>query len=203
MESKNGSILQDWLLWLIVNFLGNVIWFCSCATPLVIIGDRDNDTALLLFYVSQAILTGVAQWWVIRWHVHQAGWWILATAIGCPVGLLLGIALVSGVSIASLSASIVWVVLGTSLGFTQWLVLRKRVQHAAWWIFASAALWGVSGLIGVQITAIVNGASVIVTSAASGAGLLTTCVLAESTRGLVLSWLLHRPTHGKINLGDA
>ena len=183
-------------MWLVANFFGYTFWFCVGALPLVILGDRDNDFTGVLFLSSQGLITGLAQWLVvIRWHIRQARWWILATAIGWPIGLFGGIAVLSGVSVADGQASIVWAVLGASLGLAQWLVLRNKVQRAEWWIFANTALWGISGLIGVKVTAAVNGPSVIVTSSADLAGILTTWALAEITRGLILSWLLHRPFH--------
>ncbi len=201
MGPENETLIQDWLLWLVANFFGYAFWFCLGALPLVIFGDGDSDFTIILFLSSQGVMTGLAQWLVvIRWHIRQAGWWILATAIGWPIGVFAGTAIGSRVSVANEQAGIlVWAVLGAALGLTQWLVLRNKVEHAERWIFASTALWGISGFIGIKVTEVVNGPSVIVTSSTEIAGILTTWALAESTKGLVLVWLLHRPIPDSIS----
>lgn len=201
MRPENESLVQDWLLWLTANFFGYAFWFCLGALPLVILGDRDNDFTGVLFFSSLGVMTGLAQWLVVvRWHIRQAGWWILATAIGWPTGLFAGIAVASWVNVGNEQAGIaVWIVLGAALGLTQWLVLRNKVQHAEWWILASMALWSTSGLIGIKVADAVNGPSVTVASSADFAGILTTLAFAESTKGLVLVWLLHRPIPDNIS----
>jgi len=194
MNTERDSVAQDWLLWLVMNVLGYAGWICSCAIPLVVVADRDNDFAGFLFLGGQGVVTGLAQWLVIRWRIPRAGWWIFATAIGWPAGLLAGIALLAGSNIADDRAGIlVLATLGASLGLAQWFVLRGKVRNAEWWILVSTATWAVSGFVGATVTTAVNTDPIIVTSAATLAGLLTTWALAESMRGVVLSWLLHRP----------
>ena len=204
MSPENEMLVQDWLLWLVANFFGYAFWFCLGALPLVILGDRDNDFTGVLFLSSQGVMTGLAQWLVvIRWHIGQAGWWILATAIGWPLGLFAGTAVVSRVNVVNEQAAIVvWAVLGASLGLTQWLVLRNKVEHAEWWIFASTALWAISGFIGIKVIEVVNGPSVIVTSSTELVVILTTWGLAESIKGVVLVRLLHRPIPDSISLAS-
>jgi undecaprenyl pyrophosphate phosphatase UppP len=39
------------------------------------------------------------------------------------------------------------VLVGGSLGLAQWLVLRRCVHHAAWWILVNVLSWGIVGLV--------------------------------------------------------
>ena len=76
------------------------------------------------------------------------GWWIAATLSG----LLLGV-VGSRLLIRTLHSNLdsIWfgvlvtVLVGGSIGLVQWLVLRQRVLHAAWWILANVLGWGVLG----------------------------------------------------------
>ena len=197
MTTESKLVIKDWIAWLIANFLGYALWFGLCAFPLVVTGDRDSDSTVLLFLSSQAAIVGLAQWYVIREHLRQAGWWVLATAIGWPVGLWIGITFMNKGSIVGGSASIVWIAIGITLGLTQWLVLWNKVWHAEAWILVSIALWGASGLLGDKTTELINGSSLSVTSSASLAGILTTWASAECTRGLALMWLLRKPATTK------
>jgi hypothetical protein len=38
------------------------------------------------------------------------------------------------------------IVLGTTVALPQWWLLRKRVQHAWWWVLVFGLAWGMVGL---------------------------------------------------------
>ena len=48
-------------------------------------------------------------------------------------------------STASLDAA--FIVMGLSIGVGQWLLLRRRLRRAGWWIAANGAGWGLLALI--------------------------------------------------------
>jgi hypothetical protein len=170
---------------LLANFFGSVAWLCLGVLPFVVFGDKDNTVVGFFVMVSQGLMVGLAQWlFVIRWHIRDAGWWVVATGIGLPVGLLVFIIVGSWVEAVIFPNYLVGFVLGAALGSVQWPVLRGKVRRAAWWIFASTGVWGLSGMVGAQLIS-------------SSASILFTLVVAESLSGIVLVWLLHRlvPAH--------
>jgi hypothetical protein len=85
------------------------------------------------------ILTGVLQWLVLRPYVARAGGWALASmAAVVMVGLV-----VFGVGVIDVDAG--WVIgvalFGTIVGGLQWMVLRRQLSRAGWWVLASTAGW--------------------------------------------------------------
>jgi len=119
----------------------------------------------------------------------------LATPLGGIIAFLTLIALSNANKVIDDSAGILaGTLFGISLGLTQWLVLRGKVRNAAWWVLANATIWPVSIFVGAGVTTAINTDPIIVASAATLVGILTTVALAESIRGVVLLWLVYRPT---------
>ena len=86
---------------------------------------------------------GFAQWIVLRRYLTNAGWWIVATAIGFTLGgALLGFGTTSELAHRGLSSESVGLVLGLSSGIFQWVVLRSQVVAAGFWIPANTAAFG-------------------------------------------------------------
>lgn len=69
------------------------------------------------------------------------GKWILASAIGWPVGSIL--AIVISYAVVNLfypkeTNLVVGLFLGLAIGFAQWLITRKTIPVRSWWIWACA-----------------------------------------------------------------
>jgi hypothetical protein len=96
-----------------------------------------------VFVPLLGLLTGFLQYLLLRRYLPRIGWWIAATALGWPLGIA-GVYLVYAALPAALEASSTWplalvlVSVGGATGLAQWLVLRRRVRRAGWWILASA-----------------------------------------------------------------
>jgi hypothetical protein len=94
------------------------------------------------------LLAGFLQYLLLRRHLPRMGWWIAATTLGLLLGLVGG-RLLFGTLHSTLDSMwfgiLMTVVTGGSMGLVQWLVLRQRVRHAAWWILANVLGWGVVG----------------------------------------------------------
>src|SRR6266508_5514013 len=77
--------------------------------------------------------------------------WALATVAGVVIGILSILTVVSGLALAGTSTVLVGIIggaaLGGGVGIAQWLVLRRHVGSAGWWIVASAA----GGIVGVAL----------------------------------------------------
>jgi len=107
------------------------------------------------------VVIGIAQWLVLRRLGYQAGWWIWASTVGWAVGWAL---IVTGLIVppeggvlASLAAG---AVLGVTIGVAQWLVLRRFVYQASWWMLASTVGWmvGLTGVFGGTVAGVLAGA---------------------------------------------
>jgi hypothetical protein len=103
-------------------------------------------------------VVGTAQWLVLRQALPGVRWrsWVLVTALGACVAWTLGMIPstvmslggdtgaaapeMSDIAIYGL-ATLMGFVLGPILGTPQWLVLRRHVRKAGWWILANAVAW--------------------------------------------------------------
>jgi hypothetical protein len=98
---------------------------------------------ILIFVLG--LLSGFLQYLLLRHHLPRMGWWIAATSSGLLLGYV-----VESILIRTLHSNLntMWsgvlmtVLVFGSMGLTQWLVLRQRVRHAAWWILANVLGWG-------------------------------------------------------------
>lgn len=91
-----------------------------------------------------ALLAGLPQWLLPRRHLALSAWWITAVALG--IGVTHG--LVDGSSSWTAFLPLVMLVSGTILGVLQWLVTRRQVAWAVWWIPVSALGWYLAWLLG-------------------------------------------------------
>lgn len=116
-----GQILSDFLLFQILSLNSSAHLYATV-----------DSTIMALFFGT---VMGIGQWLVLRQRpiVRDARWWVPATALGWALGN--GIGFYSGV----------WLQTGVVVAAIQWLVLRRSVQRAGWWIAASVfigiAIW--------------------------------------------------------------
>jgi hypothetical protein len=109
----------------------------------------EDYLAMYALVPSISILTGVLQYVLLRQCLPRMGWWVLVTVAGWFLGVLL-IALPGwlGWMDAPLNnLDLIFLMMGLAIGITQWLLLRRRLPLAGWWIAASALGWGLLGLI--------------------------------------------------------
>ena len=128
-EQKQSTF--EWVFWLKWIFASTLGWLFGWA---------------LLGEIGIGLVTGTLQWFILRELVLQAGWWILASALGWAGGLVL-IVLVLPPEAGVLGAILV----GAIIGAAQWLVLRRWVYGAGWWVPISALGWaaGLMGFLGI------------------------------------------------------
>jgi hypothetical protein len=105
-----------------------------------------------IFWPALGLVTGFLQYLLLRRYLQRMYGWIVATAFGWSLALIAD-RLFYNTLYATLDVDLIWlnalaiVLAGGATGLTQWLVLRRRVRHAAWWILASAISWGIVGLV--------------------------------------------------------
>lgn len=136
------------------------------------------------------LAVGTMQWLALRRRVAGALWWIPATAGGFFLAGLVGGALEDIGSAAG--GFVISFGLGAAAGTLQWLILRRQVRRAGWWVLASAILVFaglIAGLlIAVTLTGEMPGVSASMVAFAAVAG-----TVFGMTSGFVLVRLLRQP----------
>ena len=125
----------------------------------------------------------VLAWWLVTAAAATAGW--AGTAAG---GGEAGAE--PGVLATILLAALLGAVMGLVLGTLQWLVLRRRVEHAARWIPVSAAAWAV-GMVPAMLVATAPSGRVPIGTLlllGAGGGLLMGTAVGAITGLLVARW---------------
>jgi hypothetical protein len=140
-----------WLLWVAASMvafaLGSMAHqkagtLLTEATPAVI-----ALTITIGLYPLVATLPGFLHWLILRHWFPRAGWWVLASGAGTLLGYVamgwgLGVADTQGeTAFARVAIPASMVVAGAVVGTLQWLVLRRWVQHAGWWVLAASISW--------------------------------------------------------------
>lgn len=135
-------------------------------------------------------IVGVMQWLVLRRRTRQAGWWVLASAAGVGVAGLAVQEILIGAGVLArlqpLGAGVVAVggTVGLVVGVMQWLVLRRWVRRAGWWVLASS--------VGAAVGDGVTGAFTILPAYWYWGSVLSGAAC-EAIRGLTLVWLMQNP----------
>jgi len=165
-----GSGARLWRRWVAANgaaeMLGLGATFAVIASSFARLESEPGVAGVLLSFLLavgsgaiEATLVGLAQWWAMHpWFpgITRRTWW-LATLVGALVAYVLGylpstlMSLNAEAAQAPVAEPPQWIVLvlaaglgavgGAVLSFAQWLVLRKNVPHAGWWIPANMLAW--------------------------------------------------------------
>jgi hypothetical protein len=126
-------------------------------------------------------------------------WWIGASIAGSGAGVLLWVALgatleAAGVDIDSPGSTlttvfpgVVGAAFGTPFGIGQWLMLRRHLRRAGWWVLASSVGYGLVFLAGASLFA---GANIVELGFAEQVLLGTGFGAAIGVPAAVLQWLL-------------
>ena len=180
-ESFDGlRARQVWLWWVLASLVG---W--ALGGP-VGVNVGSLGSLILTGYLAVAgggLVAGGLQSLVLRRQVWGSSWWVLVSHIKAS-----GVAgvVISVVSIV-VDPDVGWVVgvglFGTVLGTLQWVVLRRYVTGAGWWVVASTLGWVLGG----AATAIVGPAR------AEYVGWAVLGAVYGVVTGCALVWLLRRP----------
>ena len=198
------SARGGWLWWVLASTVG---WAVGGTVGVALGGELSMGLAVT-GYLGVAVgvtMTGALQWLVLRGQVGGAAWWMVASVVGAALVGILAVVLgwVVGV-VGRLVGGAAWganwgpdwsadpggdvgfVVAvaagGTVLGVLQWLVLRRQVARAGWWVLASSVGWVMGGL----ASGITN----------TTAGWAVLGIVYGAITGIVLVWLLRREVHG-------
>ena len=148
---------------------------------------------LVLIVIILGLAGGFMQWLVLRRRIAGTGWWVPASTLGFPVALVMAEGAMRLVGIPS--PILLGVLFGILSGILPWLVLRRQVARAGWWVLAHLLGSLVGGALGIFTF---YAASAIgyyqfdwaAAGAMFGAGL-------GAITGITLVWLLRQPVPEK------
>jgi cation transport ATPase len=130
---------RDWGLifwWTLATMIGIILG--------VVVGDsvssamRGGDvfsysiTDATLIIIGSIGFSG-GQWLILRRHISDSIWWILATTIGVAVGGAIASSTFGNIVYNS-SIFMAIAMIGFAVGVAQWLVLRRQITKGGWWI---------------------------------------------------------------------
>lgn len=205
-----------WRSWVLANALGECLGLGAAGAIGAILAGMFGATmdaiaslrvagTLIALGTFEGVVVGLAQWLVLRrpFPGMRRRSWIAASAAGAFMAWLLGMipstladfGAAGQAAPAAISDALMYglagamgAVLGPILGVPQWLVLRRHVRRAIWWIPANAAAWAIGMpivFVGASappldgVSGIVMGA--LLTATAAGA-------VVGAIHGLVLVW---------------
>lgn len=187
-----------WLRWMLATVLGAALYLIvsvplmALLTLITFAGARpEAEPAFVPNFIGAGFgmgLTGaaigLAQWFVLRKLLHNAGWWVLATMIGYSAPYVVGAVLPQWPE--WLAPASMFVTFGLVFGIAQGLVLRAQVTHAAWWIPISLAGW--LAALALTRAAILSGLYI------EPFDMLSAFLVPPAISGIGLTWLLPHDT---------
>jgi hypothetical protein len=156
-DHQDTSIGWDfWLRWVLASTIGVAVLFALifAVAMLVgaIVGGEAEDKVPFVPFVGLSF--GIMQWLILRRYIPRAGWWVLVSTAGWLLGFgVLAVAekftenLMTRAIQSEVFALVFFLAAGASLGILQWLVLRRHMLQAGWWVLANVVGWGILGLI--------------------------------------------------------
>ena len=121
--------------WVAATVVGWAIGFFVCEALKAFVSTFLVDGLIVGTFI------GIAQGLVVRRGIAPMGWWVFVTIAGFGVGLAAGEALALNLA-GPLGVAVTGVIIGAAVGIAQWLVLRRGLAQAVWWIPANIAAWG-------------------------------------------------------------
>jgi hypothetical protein len=173
-ETRTGWDWNVWFQWILANAVGETVGLGGTLVigGLLLLNAQKTigvvpaaALAVLAGTFVEGTVVGTAQWLVLRRPIKGISWrvWVLATAVGAFVAWTLGMipstfmfagADSGGTASTQMSdlmiyalAAVMGFVLGSILGVPQWLVLRRHLPKAGWWVLANALAWMVGMVI--------------------------------------------------------
>lgn len=161
------------ILGVISNYVGDFIYVDGVQHI------TEDYLSLYVFFPIAGLITGLVQFGLLRSLLPRMGWWVLATTGGWLMACILAVSPTWLVQTILIPLNLILLLIGLATGLVQWLVLRKKLLGAGWWVVATLAGWGLLALF-------TRG------NAFDQFGLIFMTLLPASTTALALRWLLSR-----------
>ncbi|HSJ55646.1 MAG TPA: hypothetical protein VLC95_00595 [Anaerolineae bacterium] len=104
--------------------------------------------------VAAGVGVGILQWPVAYQRIPRAWRWPVVSALGWGAGWL-----IAWLTLPTDADLLAGPILGATVGIAQWLLLRREVRWAGWWVPVSLVAWttGISVLPGILVTGAMAG----------------------------------------------
>jgi len=195
-----------WLQWVLASIVG---WVLGVIVSLLAMGRAMPVVGATL--VGAGI--GIMQWLILRRRFRRAGWWVLASAMGWAVGWVAGQNLIEPVVMflskyeealggrSVVTLSVLGVMVGGTVGTMQWLVLRRWVYRAGWWILANTAGLA-AGFVASAVVASTLHLSGVLATVTTVMGGIILGALPGAITGMTLVWLSRQSFPGAQERGQ-
>lgn len=183
-----------WFKWMLANIAGAVL-FVLAMIPLSLLASQlaqmgepttpltqsQQITVMIYMAVSTGMMgaaLGLTQWWVLRGLLRGIGWWVPATILGYLLASAARFVVPCELNPAVCGSGMLGT-MGLAVGVCQWVVLRKHVRRAGWWIVITLGGWllafvvtGLAFMTGLYVEPFDMVAALLGPSAVTGAGLV-------------------------------
>jgi hypothetical protein len=187
---RRSITASTWLAWLLMHML---IWALAGAWIFGLDSSFDTLRQALTLGAVLGLLLGLGQWLILRRHLARLHGWPLLSVAGLTGGIALGYGVGSALQALDGIATLASVATGALfLGLLQWLLLRRHLRAAIWWLPATLLAWGL-GLPAGWILVILG--FILEPTLSLPGGLLTgllTGLIGGAISGVALIWLLRR-----------
>jgi hypothetical protein len=179
-----------WLWWLLATLVGIIIGMAFVFLGLTPLHNNSSHAAQAVRgFVIGAVFgatVGTAQWFVLRRYFERVGWWVLLTFIGWVAywELINMNLLVKAQGIAFIPDLLNLAIFGVILGVLQWLLLRKKIHSAGWWVLAN--------IVGMMLGSLVIDTIDTVLQGDSPFDFITGSIVLAIITGVCMVWLLVR-----------
>ena len=216
MQTSNAKIGWGlWLQWVLVSILGfgvgaaignaaaNAIPPMTCTQSfsdnpierLTNLPCIQPSLGLVVIVIILGLAGGFMQWLVLRRRIAGAGWWVPATSLGFPIALVIAEDAMRLVGDFTAAPILQGVLFGVLSAITPWLVLRRQIARAGWWLPAhllGSLVGGALGIVSFHVVGLIGFYELVWAAAGAmfGAGL-------GAITGITLVWLLRQPVPGK------
>ncbi len=190
--NERQSIQRFWLLWLIASIVGTAAGIAIMFWGIVPLINKSGHIGSSLFDsiigVVLGAFTGTAQWFILRKYIARVAWWPVITTCGWVLfwvlesSSILSKLLGARSGIAFVADALHFTFLGLLVGVLQWLLLRKKVFAAGWWILAS--------VVGTAFGAVVADSIALALGGDSPLDFLTGSIIWALITGICMMWLM-------------
>jgi len=185
-----------WLAWFLASVIGfgmGAVLGVSAAYRFFPPGTSDAANGITLGIVMGAI-GGYVQWVALRERIAGAGLWGLTSALGLALAMVT-LLVTDPEKNPAMAGLLVGTVFGLGSGILQWLILRRKIAQAGWWLSANL-LGSLVGTIAFPIAVAISetgnwGLAIIVFGMGFGAG-------NGAITGAALIWLLRQSLSGDV-----
>ena len=120
--------------WVVANIAGWLIGFALCEAL------QSFVSTVLVDGLVIGSAVGIAQWLVLRRYVSPVGWWVALSIVGYGVGKAMAEATLPGTTTLP-GYALTGAIVGVVVGLAQWVVLRRSLSSAGWWVPATSLAW--------------------------------------------------------------